>query len=150
MDLDDEELEATRRLNGVAKMSDIEKDIKRCEQLIKPEHANWIGISNQLAIAHIVDKVKELEIRQKEMCEEYCPKTKEIKELKEELFISNYLVENSISKQEIEDKIEKLKINSQQIYKEFLKSNRLDMDLHCRGIYTDAQIVILKELLEEK
>lgn len=45
MDLDDEELEATRRLNGVAKKSNIErtdinvgsieKDIKRCEQLIK-------------------------------------------------------------------------------------------------------------------
>ena len=60
-DLDDEELEATRRLNGVAKKNDIEKDIKRCEQLIKPEHANWIGISNQLAIAHVVDRVKELE-----------------------------------------------------------------------------------------
>ena len=42
-------------------MSNIEKDIKRCEQLIKPEHANWIGISNQLAIAHVVDRVKELE-----------------------------------------------------------------------------------------
>lgn len=60
-DLDDEELEATRKLNGVAKKSNIEKDIKRCEQLIKPEHANWIGISNQLAIAHVVDRVKELE-----------------------------------------------------------------------------------------
>ena len=70
-DLNDEELEVTRRLNGVAKKSNIErtdinvgsieKDIKRCEQLIKPEHANWIGISNQLAIAHIVDRVKEVE-----------------------------------------------------------------------------------------
>ncbi len=60
-DLDDEELEATRKLNGVAKKSDIEKDIKRCEQLTKPEHANWIGISNQLAIAHVVDRIKELE-----------------------------------------------------------------------------------------
>ena len=40
---------------------DIEKDIKRCEELIKPEHANWIGISNQLAIAHIIDRVKEVE-----------------------------------------------------------------------------------------
>ena len=39
----------------------IEKDIKRCEQLTKPEHANWVGISNQLAIAHIVEKIKELE-----------------------------------------------------------------------------------------
>ena len=42
-------------------VSSIEKDIKRCEQLIKPEHANWIGISNQLAIAHVVDRVKEVE-----------------------------------------------------------------------------------------
>ena len=42
-------------------MSNIEKDIKRCEQLIKPEHANWIGISNQLAMAHLIEKIKELE-----------------------------------------------------------------------------------------
>ena len=62
-DLDDEELEATRRINGVAKEINIEKDIKRCEQLTKPEHANWIGISNQLAIAHVVDRVKELEVK---------------------------------------------------------------------------------------
>ena len=61
MDLDDEELEATRRLNGVDKKGSIEKDIKRCEELIKPEHANWIGISNQLAIAHVVDRAKEVE-----------------------------------------------------------------------------------------
>lgn len=45
-------------------MNNIEKDIKRCEQLIKPEHANWIGTSNQLAIAHVVDRVKELEAKQ--------------------------------------------------------------------------------------
>ena len=42
-------------------MSDIEKDIKRCEELTKLEHTSWIGISNQLAIAHIVDRVKEVE-----------------------------------------------------------------------------------------
>ena len=42
-------------------VASIEKDIKRCEELIRPEHANWIGISNQLAIAHIVDRVKEVE-----------------------------------------------------------------------------------------
>ena len=39
----------------------IEKDIKRCEELIKPEHANWIGISNQLAIVHLIERIKELE-----------------------------------------------------------------------------------------
>ena len=42
-------------------MSNVEEDIKRCEQLIKPEHANWIGISNQLAIAGALARIKELE-----------------------------------------------------------------------------------------
>ena len=47
----------------------IEDDVKRCNELIKVEHANWIGISNQLAISHILaereqDKkyIKNLEI----------------------------------------------------------------------------------------
>lgn len=42
-------------------MSNVEEDIKRCEQLIKPEHANWIGISNQLAIAGALARIQELE-----------------------------------------------------------------------------------------
>ena len=62
-DLDDEELEATRIVNGAAKESDIEEDIKRCEELIKPGHANWIGMSNQLAIAHVLERIKELEAK---------------------------------------------------------------------------------------
>ena len=45
----------------------IEKDIRRCEQLIKPEHASWIGISNQLAIAHLINKIKELEEKNKHL-----------------------------------------------------------------------------------
>ena len=39
----------------------------RCEQLIKPEHASWIGISNQLAIAHLIEKTKELEEENKHL-----------------------------------------------------------------------------------
>lgn len=42
-------------------MSNIEEDIKRCEKLIEPQNANWIGISNQLAITHLIEKIKELE-----------------------------------------------------------------------------------------
>ena len=65
----------------------IEKDIKRCEQLIKPEHANWIGISNQLAIAHVVDRVKELE---------------------EENYVQKIaLLENSVPKQKVKDILQK-------------------------------------------
>lgn len=36
-----------------------EKTIERCEELIKPEHANWIGISNQEAIRGLLNMLKE-------------------------------------------------------------------------------------------
>lgn len=41
----------------------IEEDIKRCEKLTKPQNANWIGISNQIAIAHVIEKIAELEAK---------------------------------------------------------------------------------------
>ena len=40
-------------------MSDIEKDIKRCEKLTEPQNANWIGTSNQMAIASARAMTKE-------------------------------------------------------------------------------------------
>ena len=156
----------------------IDKDIKRCEQLIKPEHSNWIGISNQLAIAHIVDRVKEvendlttvylkgyadaeekyksrikeLEIKQKEMCEEYCPKTERIEELEAKLEFKEYgdldntqfeeYMNQFLPKQKIIDEIEALR--------KMLKATT-------EGIlqeYTVEEIIIkintLEELLEEK
>lgn len=48
-------------------MSSIEEDIKRCEQLTRPEHASWIGISNQLAILHVLEEYT----RQKQINEEH-------------------------------------------------------------------------------
>lgn len=107
-------------------MSNIEEDIKRCEELIRPEHANWIGISNQLAIAHVVDKVKELEIKQKEMREEYCPKIVRIKELEEALlkvkdknttlFIT---CRNSIPKQKIKDLLTEIQEEYNKVQEQF-------------------------------
>lgn len=41
----------------------IEEDIKRCEKLTKPQNANWIGISNQIAIAHVIERIAELEAK---------------------------------------------------------------------------------------
>lgn len=97
----------------------IEKDIKRCEQLIKPEHANWIGISNQLAIAHVVDRVKELE---------------------EENYVQKVaLLENSIPKQKVKDKIEELKLSG--------GSNGKD---NVENLARELVIEVLEELLEGK
>ena len=118
----------------------IEKDIERCKQLTKPEHASWIGISNQLAISHILAEREQ--------------DKKRIKELEEELEKANrqldldYVEENFIPKQQVKGKLKELKIERDKIYKEFIESNRLDKQLHVQGIYLDAQIIILQELLE--
>ena len=85
-------------------VSSIEKEIKRCEQLIKPEHANWIGISNQLAIAHLIDRIKELEAKLEfkkwgdldntqfeEYVSQFVPKQK-VKDLKESVILDNTIV----------------------------------------------------------
>ena len=133
-------------------MSNIEEDIKRCEKLIEPQNANWIGITNQLAIAHLIEKVKEL----RAMCEEYCPKTERIKELEEEKknradFQQKYievtsLYLNSIPKQKVKDKIEennKIMIDTQNKYPGTYAM--LDEWRNAK-----AQNDILEELLEDK
>ena len=98
----------------------IEDAIKRCEQLIKPEHACWIGISNQLAILHILEdyrmlreidkehkkengllreKVKELEEKNKELWNEYHNRVQEKIDLSQKL-------EETIPKQKIKEIID--------------------------------------------
>ena len=79
---------------------------------------------------------------------------KRIQELEEELEKANrqldldYVEENFIPKQKVKGKLKELKIERDKIYKEFIESNRLDKQLHVQGIYLDAQIIILQELLE--
>lgn len=91
---DQDELLATRRLHGLDdnlfKKINTEDDIKRCEQLTKPEHANWIGISNQMAIAGVLARIKELE--------------------KENYIQKIELTENSIPVQKVKDLMEKEKL----------------------------------------
>ena len=144
-------------------MSNIEEDIKRCKKLAEPQNANWIGISNQLAITHLIEKVKEL----RAMCEEYCPKTERIKELEEENRIfkdSNVLVnryfklkDNSIPVQKVKDKIEKLKTDlrfiacNKDCSKCFNKEGKaLYRESDFIFCYAYHQIKILQELLEDK
>ena len=110
----------------------IEEDIKRCEKLTEPQNANWIGISNQLAIAGALARIQELEEEnKKKSIENIC--------YQEEL-------ENSIPKQKVKDKIEELK-ETLTHYDEYTRLNlleKINVDI------LDSRIEILEELLEEK
>ena len=48
-------------------MSDIEEDVRRCEKLTEPQNANWIGLTNQLAIAGVLAERKQDKARIKEL-----------------------------------------------------------------------------------
>lgn len=69
----------------------MEEAIKRCNELIKVEHANWIGISNQMAIETVLNHIEELK-----KYEEYYEEQNEVNA-------------KFINKQVILDKIEELK-----------------------------------------
>ena len=117
-------------------MSNIE-DIKRCEELIKPEHANWIGISNQLAIAHVVDRIKELEEENQ----------KNIVQLTDEQYRNLVeIIRKEVKKefeQKVKDKIEELKILKR-------RNIKRDFDTVYKDGYFTGGIDCLEELLEEK
>ena len=106
----------------------IEKDIKRCEQLIKPEHANWIGISNQLAIAHLIDRIKELEAKLE------FKQWGDLDNTQFEEYMSQF-----VPKQKVKDKIEELKLSG--------GSNGKD---NVEDLARELVIEALEELLEEK
>lgn len=106
----------------------IEKDIKRCEQLIKPEHANWIGISNQLAIAHLIERIKELEAKLE------FKQWGDLDNTQFEEYMSQF-----VPKQKVKDKIEELKLSG--------GSNGKD---NVEDLARELVIEALEELLEEK
>ena len=97
--LDDEELEATRKLNGVAKKSNIEKDIMSEEafnELI--DNFEVVETLTEYGRKAIKQNVKKLQTR--------------IKELEEENYVQKVaLLENSIPKQKVKNKIEEAKDN---------------------------------------
>ena len=124
MDLDDEELKATRILNG--------SDTR--------EHRVY-AIKFAVMQKQIDEKdkrIKELEKNQKQMCEEYCPKS------------NLYL--NSISKQKIKDKIEKeIKHHERNILDieniTMLKSKTAKEEAEIE--FNKYAIVVLKKMLQE-
>lgn len=106
----------------------IKKDIKRCEKLIEPQNANWIGMSNQLAIAHVVDRVKELEAKLE------FKNWGDLDNIQFEEYMNQF-----IPKQKVKDKIEELK-----------QEREKEPQGTVRDFILVEEIKFLKELLEEK
>ena len=129
----------------------IEEDVKRCKELIKIEHANWIGMSNQSAISNVLaereqdkKRIKQLEKENGELIEKVKvleAKNKYLENLSD--CQNNYLI-NSIPKQKIKDKIEELKDENYQIS---LGSNIL---LDTQITKNNFKIQVLEELLQEE
>ena len=81
--------------------------------------------------------------------------TKKIKELFGNTPIKNiekihqYISENYIPVQIIEDFIKKYPNFSDEFYEKFLETNRTDKDLHDTGLACDAKVDVLKKVLKE-
>lgn len=80
----------------------IEEDVKRCKELIKIEHANWIGMSNQSAISNVLAEREQDKKRIQELEEE---------NKRKDMFgeMAKEVIENSILKQTIIDKVKENK-----------------------------------------
>ena len=132
-DLDDEELEATRKLNGVAKKSNIEKDIMSEEafnELI--DNFEVVETLTEYGRKAIKQNVKKLQTRIKELEEALL----KVKDKNTTLFIT---CRNSIPKQKVKDKIEELK-----------QKREKEPQGTVRDFILVEEIKFLKELLEEK
>lgn len=108
----------------------IEEDIKRCEKLTKPLNANWIGISNQIAIAHVIERIAELEAK----LEFY--QWGDLDNLKFEEYMKEF-----IPKQKV--------INSINYYDQRIKHAKLIKDKEQEEFYIDIKRAFYK-LLEDK
>ena len=110
----------------------IDEDVKRCNELTKVKHANWIGISNQLAILHILAEREQKDKRIQELEEENRIFALEGSKVRLELYIK----ENYIPIQVVKDKIKEIK--------------RLrDKCITTEGYnIANGEVVVLQELLE--
>ena len=152
MDLDDEELRATRKLNGVDKESSIEEDIKMMYHIIE--------FYKRLDTMHGNDKCKEIKAVENILSEREADK-KRIKELEEENYLQRKQIMSAYDKgwipvQKIKDKIEEIEKEYNEIISEY---GNIDTDVIINvpdknvRKYLDElviKILVLQELLEDK
>lgn len=151
MDLDNEELKATRKLNGVAKESNIDKLIK-LKEISKRFNNGTETIEDIMYYCRNYEIKFENGLELRVVEKRYFDKLVErIKELEEEnkIYILNgdnvklelYIKENYIPVQKVKDKIEELK-------EHYNTDNNIRI-YTLKGSY-ELQVAVLQELLEDK
>ena len=146
-------------------MSNIEEDIKRCKKLAEPQNANWIGISNQLAITHLIEKIKELEEEneilkfQNKQVENYVEELKKYNKTVSDRIVA--YKKDSIPKQKIKDLLTEIQEEYNEVQEQFdciwnNKKSKDDYDRYKLQEFSTMQqqlgffIGKLEELLEDK
>ena len=134
----------------------MEEDIKRCRELIKPEHSNWIGITNQTALKNLIKGYRELEERNKILNESQEIKIKKIQELE----VENIGLKRTINDLDNEKLTEKLcgfnqcneywKSKIKKKIEELKEKNSKEPKGTMRDYLDNEVIKILQELLEEE
>ena len=132
----------------------IEDDVKRCNELIKVEHANWIGISNQLAISHILAEREQKDERIQELEHLNISFEKGIKRLKKKIKEVEGVNKEEVAKM-IAERLQKDYIPKQVVIDKVNEINKKYEDSKNENgespyYYPDFTIRILQELLGGK
>ena len=146
MDLDDEELEATKKLNGVAKESNIFEELKKKIREAKTEEEMVGALQETIELAmktvdRMTEHIAKQSIRIKELEEENAEikNTKMNEYLHHNLWLAKYLNELYMPVQKVKDKIEELK-----------QKRKKEPQGTVRDFILVEEIKFLEELLEEK
>lgn len=123
--------------NGTETLEDIINYCRNYE--IKFENGLELRVVEKRYFDKLVERIKELEAKLE------FKKWGDLDNIQFEEYMKNF-----ISKQKVKDKIDELKSERDKTYEEFIKSNRANKNLHVQGVYLEAQIIILQELLEDK
>lgn len=140
MDLDDDELKATRRMNGSDKnVGSMKEDIKILENLLEEGFEAMCYLEAQ-AMEHLIKAYKELEEKW----------DKDTHKLQNALNLANAdKINNYTPNSKIKEKIEEFKLKIEKYYEHKIQGKETDVEFYEN--ITNIEIVrVLQELLEGK
>ena len=126
-------------------IGNIDKDIERCKELIKDKHKEWIGMTNQKAIANVLNNYEKIQNEVKELENYINPSKARISyfDTKKRAIV---VIEGFIPKQKIKDKIEEYNEEVQEYVEYWRKDPRQLKKETCVSYYKK---IALEELLKE-